>query len=428
MKCLLFSCNSNYYYDDISNSLPSEDEEFEEIINKTSRQKDLHYKLEKTINKIIYDAKKTCAVNSDFEQVEKIPNQQCEYIYSDDSLDDIDIILKKNKTKNMFLKSKEKDNQGDILLLPSQNVKQRIYSLGEDNQDTKNIRSINSIKNNNQQIDLQNDEIIENFKHVLCNGLNQYIQEMLEKIKKNTTMQMTIESTELVDMNNSCYKTSEKKSDILDDVISNWCDIPYEHITTDTNDENINYLKGKELLKDASCKFENQINENTSGKNIYHVKSLIDANAQRDDTRSRNTNPETFIENVKQNKEFTKKMYKHKRNNLSKRKYKHNTYSAKRKKWTKENPRTLSEKKKVHWSDTLETCEKRSNVPRKYILNYLNKSSVGVSNISAKYTGLKGQQRYNESEISYITDSSEDFTFKHFQKNENNDILNKFDF
>ncbi|CAG9477446.1 unnamed protein product [Plasmodium vivax] len=432
MKCPPFPCNSNYYYEALCNAAPSDDEQFEELISKRSRKKNLHYKLEKTINQIIHDAKKNCHVNSDFEQVEKLPNQNGEFVYSDDSLDDIDIILKKKKTKNMFSKLNKKEPPGHISL-PPKSTKQRIYSLRECNQEVKNLSGTISGENDSPKVDLPNEEIIENFKNVLCNGLNKYIKDMLEEAKEGTPTQETYEASDCADLNSSYYKTSDNKRDVFNEERANRCEAPPEY--------NPN-IEGEYSQKCSSFDLLNWKNENTRESKTHDDEQPFEVNTHGNDKPPRNPTPGTRNKNeyttptadAKKKPKLWKKNYRHKRTNFNRSKYMRNVYPSKRKKWTNENALSLDEKKTARWKDTTEMYDKRSNVPRGYLERHSIKSAGGISNTNgnpytAKLPAPKQHQRYNPSRMNCTSGSSEDFAFSHFQKNANNDnLVGKFRF
>ncbi|EUD64797.1 hypothetical protein C922_04833 [Plasmodium inui San Antonio 1] len=421
MKCPQFSCNSNYYYDALSNITPSDDEQFEELINKRSRQKNLHYKLEKTINQIIHDTKKNCHVNSDFEQVEKLPNQNYEYSYSDDCLDDIDIILKKQKTKNMFSKLNRNDAPGH-LTLPSKRTKQRIYSLREYSQEEKEIGGTINGKNVNPEAELPNEGIIENFKNVLCNGLNKYIKDMLELPKQSSPTQATYKANDFANLNSSYYKTSDTKSDVFNEESANRCEHPREYHSN---------IKGDNSLKYFTLELLNQRNENTHERKIHHTEQSFDVNTRAGDKPSRNPSPGTRNKNEyatptavrKKNTKRQKRNYRHKGTILDRSRYTKNIYPSKRKKWTNENSLSLNEKETVRWKDTIEMYDKRMNVPRGYLERHSMKSSGRISDANAKLPAPRRHHRYNASRMNCLSGSSEDFAFSHFQKNANNDNL-----
>ncbi|KJP87987.1 hypothetical protein AK88_02421 [Plasmodium fragile] len=427
MKCLPFPCNSNYYYDALSNIVPSDDEQLEELINKRSRQKNVYYKLEKTINQIIHDTKKHSDVNSDFEQVEKLPNQNCESIYSDDCLDDIDIILKKKKTKNMFSRLNKNDAPGHISL-PSKNTKQRIYSLRQYSQEAKDVGGTINDQKHNPEVELPNEEIIENFKNVLCNGLNKYIKDMFQEAKQDSPTKETYESNDYANMNSSYYKTSHTKNDVFNEESANRCEAPPE--------DNPN-LSGENSLKYSSFELLNQKNENTHERKTYDTEQTFQVNTRRSDKPSTTACPGTRNKNVyatqaavtKKDTKLQKKNYRHKWTNMNRSKYTKNIYFSKRKKWKNENPLSLNEMKTVRWKDTTEMYDKRANVPMGYLERHSIKSSGGISNTNAKRPALKQQHTYNASRTNCTSSSSEDFLFSHFQKNANNDnLVGKFRF
>ncbi|GAB67091.1 hypothetical protein PCYB_111120 [Plasmodium cynomolgi strain B] len=427
MKCSPFPCNSNYYYDALSNITPSDDEQFEELINKRSRQKNLHYKLEKTINQIIHDTKKNCDVNSDFEQVEKLPNKNCESVYSDDCLDDIDIILKKQKTKNMFSKLNKNDSPGHITL-PSKNTKQRIYSLREYSQEAKDVGGTINGNNDSPKVEIPNEEIIENFKNVLCNGLNKYIKDMLEEAKQGSPTQAAYKANDYANLNSSYYKTADTKSDVFNEESTNRCEVPREY------NPNMN---GEHSLKYSNFELLNRKNENTHESKTHDTEQTFEVNTRGSNKQSRAPSPGTRNKNeyatptavAKKNTKLRKKNYRRKWTNLNRSKYTKNVYLSKRKKWTNENALSLNEKKTVRWKDTIEMYDKRINVPREYLERHSIKSVERNSNTNAKLPALKQHPMYNASRMNCTSGSSEDFAFSHFQKNANNDnLVGKFRF
>ncbi|ANQ09163.1 Uncharacterized protein PCOAH_00031990 [Plasmodium coatneyi] len=432
MKCPPFPCNSNYYYDTLSNVVPSEDEQFEQLINIRSGQKNVHYKLEKTINQIIHDTKKNCDVNSDFEQVEKLPNRSWESAYSDDCLDDIDIILKKKKTKNMFSKVNKNDASCHVTL-PSRNTKQRIYSLREYSQEEKDVGATINGKKDNPEAELPNEEIIENFKNILCNGLNKYIKDILEEAKQGSPSEATYETKDYANLNSSYYKTSDNRDDVFNEESANRCEAPRE-CNPNMREEN--------SLKYSSSELLNGKNENTHERKTQDTGQTIQVNTRGSQKPSRNPYPDTRNKNeystptavAKKNTNLRKKNYRHKWANMNRSKYTKNNYPSKRKKWTNENALSLNEKKTVRWKDTTEMYDKRMNHPRGYLERHSIKSTERISNTNGNaYTPkpppLKQQHRYSASRMNCTSCSSEDFIFSHFQKNANNDnLVGKFRF
>ncbi|CAA9988848.1 conserved Plasmodium protein, unknown function [Plasmodium knowlesi strain H] len=428
MKCVPFPCNSDYYYDALSNVVLSDDEQFEDLINKRCAKKNVHHNLEKKINQIIHDTKKNCDINSDFEQVEKLPNPNCESAYSDDDcLDDIDIILKKKKTKNMFSRVNKNDILGHITL-PSKNTKQRIYSLREYSQEEKNVTGTINERNDNPQVDLPNEEIIEKLKNVLCNGLNKYIKDMLKEEKQDSPCKVTYKVNDCTNKNNSYYKTSDKNRDIFKEECANRCEAPREC--------NPN-MRRENSLKSSNGKFLNRKNENTHGTKIHNTEQTFEVKTHGSDKPSRN--PSSVIHNkkeyatptsaTKRNTNWRKKNCKHKCANRNKSKYTKNIYPSKRKKWTNENSLSLNKNKTFRWEGNIEMYDKRMNSPKGHLKRHSINSPIRISNSNAKLSALEQQHTYTTSKMNCTSDPIEDFVFSHFQKNANNDnLVGKFRF
>lgn len=109
MKCPSFSCKSKYYHHTSKYNYLSDDDDLNLFLKDTQKKKNFNYLLEKAVNNIIYETKKNCDISSDVEQIEKLNYENVEES-ENESLDDIDIILKKSKSENMFLKNKNNQN------------------------------------------------------------------------------------------------------------------------------------------------------------------------------------------------------------------------------------------------------------------------------------------------------------------------------
>ncbi|CRG85357.1 conserved Plasmodium protein, unknown function [Plasmodium relictum] len=410
MKYPLFSCKSNYYYD-ILNLTLSEDEEFENFLDCRNKKTELHCLFEKAVNKIIINTKKSCDINSDFEEIEKIENKKNEALDSD-HLDDIDIFLKKNKCENVFLK-KYKNNED--IILPPKNIKQRIYSLNEEDE----------IKNNKRD-HYQNDKIIENFKNVLCNDLNKYFKDILENVKKNNE----IHNQDNDNTNSDMYILSDDYSNInnrdaLKDDTKN-CNVSNNCIIKCSNGKNINYFS-KENLKDLSY---NNINSNI---NIYNGNETLknDTNKKKRHTNKKNIMVYNSANNSNENIECNQ-------NDLSKEKAYKKSRKIARKLLTKRNFH-FSKKKLLNKENQFNLCNfnnfynLKNNKPKKIMVNSQNKETLNYSNISInqlicdnnKSNSFDNSKSYVKIKDSSNVGSNEDFTFNHFQKNANNNILNK---
>ncbi|KAI4837041.1 hypothetical protein MKS88_003508 [Plasmodium brasilianum] len=427
MLCPLFSCKSKYYYN-ISNFPPSDNEECEPFFEGKNKNKDFHYIIEKAVNEIIYDTKKSCDVHSDFEQVEKIGNKKKEHLYSDDCLDDIDIILKKSKTENMFLRKKENNEVSDILL-PSKNIKQRIYSINEDKIDIKD-NSRKKIENT------LNDNIIENFKNVLCNDLNKYFKDILEDVKKGTEMNEINGSNIQKEEHIPSEKKLQHHFNILKKNTTN-CEVPFDNISNCTDTTDITCINSK-MLKRVNYKKINCESVTSEENKKFDVAQLFNISESDGRTHFNKQNTVTYKDNasfdivvdLNQDNILLKNTHNNNRRTVNKSRYKKNFYFSKRKKLTKEKSFLLSKKSKLYNKDYHKTDDMRSSMPKKK-QPYLCKShreivnSMGNVTSSGNLSALRNSHMSLESKSNFCTSPTEDFVFSHFQKNANNNIINK---
>ncbi|SBT79462.1 conserved Plasmodium protein, unknown function [Plasmodium malariae] len=362
MLCPLFSCKSKYYYN-ISNFPRSDNEECEPFFEGKNKNKDFHYIIEKAVNEIIYDTKKSCDVHSDFEQVEKIGNKKKELLYSDDCLDDIDIILKKSKTENMFLRKKENNEVSDILL-PSKNIKQRIYSINEDKIDIKD-NSRKKIENT------LNDNIIENFKNVLCNDLNKYFKDLLEDVKKGTEMNEINGSNIQKEEHIPSEKKHQHHFNILKKNTTN-CEVPFDNISNCPDTTDITCINSK-MLKRVNCKKINCESVTSEENKKFDVAQLFNISESNGRTHFNKQNTVTYKDNasfdivadLNQDNILLKNTHNNNRRTVNKSRYKKNFYFSKRKKLTKEKSFLLSKKSKLYNKDYHKTDDMRSSMPKK---------------------------------------------------------------
>ncbi|SCN61644.1 conserved Plasmodium protein, unknown function [Plasmodium chabaudi chabaudi] len=434
MKCSLFSCKSANYYN--SSCFPiSDDEEFELFFNKINKKKNLHYMFENAVNKIIYKTKKNCETNSDFEQVEK----NCKNAYSDKYLDDIDIILKKGKKENMFAKKKIKNKNNDPLFMPPKdnsifplkNAKDIIYS---NNKSETNIEC-----NSENKTNASKDSIIENFKNVLCNDLNKYIKEILHAINNN-------------DAKSSCIPSISKDKQVSEDKIpkvisknlntniitnnnENEQQLPHNHderhpniiLDSSLNNlyiENSNSSKGNNVSADYSENAQNKtcqlFKQNLNTNQMFH-------NENKNYVSHGNISITTEHMNCKKKSvKKTKNENKHTYNNSNKgigKKYIYYTRGGKI--FKKKNPLFKNENVNPYFNKKKDTYQ---TIKHTYKHNrcYTNESTNFNSNAS-NYGNIKKERKLNSPHKTLTKKNpNNDFAFSHFQKNANNNILNKF--
>ncbi|CRG94051.1 conserved Plasmodium protein, unknown function [Plasmodium gallinaceum] len=402
MKSHLFSCNSRYYYD-ILNITLSDDEEFERFLD-TNKKNELYYFFEKAVNKIIIDTKKSCDISSDFEEVEKLEYKKNEVVDSD-CIDDIDIILQKSKCKNMFLKKYKNDN---IIKLPPKSIKQRIYSVNQEKAEMKH----------NKRDQNKNDKIIENFKNVLCNDLNKYFKDILENVKKNneTHNQSNNYIKNAIHTLNDSIKINSINAlkDNIKDCVINCNNNKHINYFFKDNTKNLNYnniyaneniYDDNGIIKVDRCERNGYINKKNFKENNYNIN--LDTNTKHN-----------------QNNVLKKKTYK-KRKTSKKKKSVKNFHFSKKKVSTKENKFNP-----YHFNNFYSL---KNSKPKNILTNNQNIETLNCSNISLnqlicnndKLNIFKNLRNSVEAKDSSCGNSNEDFTFNHFQKNANNNILNK---
>ncbi|SBT36787.1 hypothetical protein POVWA2_033440 [Plasmodium ovale wallikeri] len=423
MRCAPFSCKSNYYYDPSYFPL-SDDEEFDLFFSSKNKKNDLNYMLEKAISEIIYSTKDCCDVNSDFEQVEKIEKKKKKVLYEDDLLDDIDIILKKSENENMFLKKTEHGIKNDDIILPPKNIKKRIYSINEDKEDVESCK---------KKTNFCNDKILENFKNVLCNDLNKYFKDIIEGVKKRNELYMHNNSNELTDNNISSRKTKHDHSIPLNENKNSYKKSLHYCLNSNHNTENDSF-NGHDV-KIMNTKNLNYKNVNSNEKKKYNNSRIGKATFNGGKSIPKKKNSKTCDDTINTNAIIgynkkdppSKKTYIPYKRTANKSRSRKSIYFSKRKKLTKENLFLLTDGEFMYCKDSCNTYDLRKNISAQNS-HYFNESENGLSNVhrTGKGNGLKGLQTTADSKVNFTTSSREDFTFNHFQKNENNDILSKF--
>ncbi|CDU19152.1 uncharacterized protein PY17X_1146500 [Plasmodium yoelii] len=434
MKCSLFSCKSTNYYN--SSCFPiSDDEEFDLFFNKINKKKDLHYMFENAVNEIIYKTKKNCEINSDFEQVEK----KSKNAYSDQYLDDIDIILKKGKKENMFAKKKIKNKNNDPLFIPkkdssifpSENAKNIIYS--------KNKSETNIEYNSEKKTNTSKDSIIENFKNVLCNDLNKYIKEILHAINNNdehpSYISIISKDNKISEDNSPNANSKNLNNNILTNNNENAQQLSHNHDEIHPNiimDSSLNNL----YIGDSNSSKGNNVSadhpENVQIKTCQLFKQNLNTNQMfhnKNKNYASHGNISITTENVDCKKKYVKKMKnknKHTYNNSNKgveKKYIYYTRGGNL--FKKKNPLFKNENVNPYFNkknDAYQTIK----YTYKHNRCYTNESTNLNSNTS-NYGNMKKERILNSPHKTLTkTNPNNDFTFSHFQKNANNNILNKF--
>ncbi|SOV82318.1 conserved Plasmodium protein, unknown function [Plasmodium reichenowi] len=411
MKCPSFSCKSKYYHHTSKYNYLSDDDDLNLFLKDTHKKKNFNYLLEKAVNNIIYETKKNCDISSDVEQIEKLNYENVEES-ENESLDDIDIILKKSKSENMFLKNKNNQN----IYLPPKNIKHRIYSTNQE----QNEHVEKKIKN--KIIASQNDKIIENFKNVLCNDINQYFKDIFKNLRinnqsTNTPLNENIETQNKIIQDNKNFNISNETSE---EIISNTFKNNSNHYSSIMHN-NVNSYNNSEY--------------NINIKDIYVTKNIQPSNDNKTKSNKYRKNKYT-----KKNNKFTS-IHVNNNNNSNNKLYTHHMNHKKKKKKKKKNSQ---EKISNHQHDNIMVQKKnffenKKNINNKYFSNsYIDNntvkssqliSNVQIDGISEDLINSMDNIKNWESSIDNCNETSrDDFTFNHFQKNKNNNILNKLRF
>ncbi|CAD2096352.1 conserved Plasmodium protein, unknown function [Plasmodium vinckei lentum] len=434
MKCSLFSCKNENYYN--SSCFPiSDDEEFELFFNKINKKKNLHYMFENAVNEIIYKTKENCETNSDFEQVEK----NCKNAYSDKYLDDIDIILKKVKKENMFAKKKITNKNNDPIFVPKKdnpifplkNAKDIIYS---NNKSETNIEYNTENKTNTSK-----DTIIENFKNVLCNDLNKYIKEILHAINNNNAHASCIPSISKDNKVSEDEIPNANSKNLNNNIITNNNEneqqLPHNHEERHPNiimDSSLNNLYTKNYNSSKGNNISAGHPENAQGKTSQLFKQNLNTN-QMFHNKNKNyvshgnisittENMNCKKKSVKTTKNENKRTYNNSNKGIGK---KYIYYTRGGKIFKKKNPLFKNENVNPYFNKKKDTYQTIKHT-YKYNRCYTNESTNLNSNAS-NYGSIKKERMLNSPHKTLTkTSPNNDFAFSHFQKNENNNILNKF--
>ncbi|CAD52812.1 hypothetical protein PFHG_03793 [Plasmodium falciparum HB3] len=420
MKCPSFSCKSKYYHHTSKYNYLSDDDDLNLFLKDTQKKKNFNYLLEKAVNNIIYETKKNCDISSDVEQIEKLNYENVEES-ENESLDDIDIILKKSKSENMFLKNKNNQN----IYLPPKNIKHRIYSTNqEENQNVEKKKIKNKIiaSQNDKIIESQNDKIIENFKNVLCNDINQYFKDIFKNLRNNnlstnTPLNENIEiQNKIIQQNKNFNISNETSEEIISNTFknnsNNYSSIMHNNVNSYNNSEYNISIKDTYVPKNLQPSNDNKAKSNTYRKNKY----------------------------TKKNNKFTS-IHLNNNNNSNNKLYTHHMNHKKKKKKKKKNSQ---EKISNHQHDNImdqkkNFFENKKNIHNKYFANsYIDNNTVKsfqlISNVQIDgiskdlINSMDNLNNWESSKDNCNETPRDDFTFNHFQKNKNNNILNKLRF
>ncbi|VWU49300.1 conserved protein, unknown function [Hepatocystis sp. ex Piliocolobus tephrosceles] len=385
MWCSLFSCKSKYYYKNLNLPL-IQDEKFENVFN-SNKKNDLQILFENAINKIIYETKESYDYNSDFEKIEKIENvKKGKKFHSDDDIDDIDIILKKGNCKNMFLNNEKENNRKYNIKIPTSTNKHRIYSMNEsyNNNVNKYTKSIakdhdkNSTKTNVEYDNILNSEIAQKIKNVIHENLNKWFDNFF----KNTNMEKNPRQV---------INDEQKYIHILSNKIENF--------STDIS---------KEILNNNNNNLDALFQYND---NIAHSPNV---------PKNYNNNSQDFINNCQNNQHENSKKLKNSvfisqlntSNNVN------NSEKLIKKIKIPIYQQTPNDSIDIHnnsYQRDTSTGAPRKRTYKKYVSKAKNKA-------------FKNDPKDVNSKIILNENTNEVFTFDHFQKNSNNNILKKFHF
>ncbi|CAC9699295.1 conserved Plasmodium protein, unknown function [Plasmodium sp. DRC-Itaito] len=415
MKCPSFSCKSKYYHHTSKYNYLSDDDDLNLFLKDTKKKKNFNYLLEKAVNNIIYETKKNCDISSDVEQIEKLNYENMD-VSENESLDDIDIILKKSKLENMFLKKNNNQN----IYLPPKNIKHRIYSTNQEA--NKNVEK----KIKNKIIESQNDKIIENFKNVLCNDINQYFKDIFKNIRNNnqsinTPLNENIETqNKIIQQNENFNISNETSEEIISNIFKN----------------NSNNYSSVMHNNDNSHKYSEY---NINIKDTYSPKNIQPYNDNKKKTNKYRKNKYT-----KKNNKFTSIHINKNNNNNINNNNKLYTYHMNHKKKKKKKKKNSQEKFSHHPHDNIMVQKKnffenKKNINNRYFSNsYIDNNTVKSSHLISNVqiggiskdliNSMDNLQNWESSKDNCNETSRDDFTFNHFQKNENNNILNKLRF
>ncbi|SOV18356.1 conserved Plasmodium protein, unknown function [Plasmodium gaboni] len=411
MKCSSFSCKSKYYHHTSKYNYLSDDDNLNLFLKDTKKKKNFNYLLENAVNKIIYETKKNCDISSDVEQIEKLNSENMDES-ENESLDDIDIILKKSKLENMFLKKKNNPN----IYLPSKNIKHRIYSTNQERNE--NVEK----KIKNKIIESQNDKIIENFKNVLCNDINQYFKDIFHNLRNNnqsinTPLKGNIETQNKIIQQKKQYNIS---NDTIEEIISNTFKNNSNNYNSDIHNNDNSYKNSQ---------------DNINIKDMYVPKNIQPSNYNK--TNSNKDRPNIY---AKKNNKYTSIHINNNNNNNNKPYTQHMNHKKKKKKKKKNSQEKISNHQDNNIMVTKKKFfEKKKNINNKYFLNsYIHNNTIKSSPLISNFqidgiskdliNSMDNPQNWENSKDNCNEISHDDFTFNHFQKNENNNILNKLRF
>ncbi|ETW59186.1 hypothetical protein PFMC_04936 [Plasmodium falciparum CAMP/Malaysia] len=269
----------------------------------------------------------------------------------------------------MFLKNKNNQN----IYLPPKNIKHRIYSTNqEENQNVEKKKIKNKIiaSQNDKIIESQNDKIIENFKNVLCNDINQYFKDIFKNLRNNnlstnTPLNENIEiQNKIIQQNKNFNISNETSEEIISNTFknnsNNYSSIMHNNVNSYNNSEYNISIKDTYVPKNLQPSNDNKAKSNTYRKNKY----------------------------TKKNNKFTS-IHLNNNNNSNNKLYIDN--------------------------NTVKSFQLISNVQIDGISKDLINSMDNLNNWESSKDNCNETPR-------------DDFTFNHFQKNKNNNILNKLRF